>query len=247
VKSIHTEIPDPEAYQRREERRDRLKVALEVLTLLAVIIYAALTFRLLKTGQTQVDAMNAANLIAKQNLHADLRAYVSLGDTNGQWINRNQHKVTLFFHNAGRTSAKNFSVRYTVGQAGAQQSAHMDIIHIERTQIVSGLGAGGIIEGGGSEIDSGETLEWPDSKPDVDFEKEWTINGYFEFCDIFGQWHCQPFSGHYEEKVGLERLDLPNIPLCDPNGSTYIASVRKERGPEEAKRYKALNRCERSD
>jgi hypothetical protein len=247
VKPTQPIISEKQSYKDREERRDRIKLAIEMLTFIAVVIYAGLTYRLLKTNQAQVGAMNGANSIAKQNSQADLRAYVTLGDKDGQWIKRNKHQVTLLFHNAGRTPAKHFSARYTIGQAGAKQSSHTDIVHMERTQIVSGFGAGGIISGGGNEIDSGETLNWLDAKPDVDFFKIWSMTGYFEYCDIFGKWHCEPFGGHFDPKHGLQRTDFPAPFFCDPNGSSYIEQIRKEEGPEAAKQYKALDRCEQGD
>jgi hypothetical protein len=47
---------EPEGYYEGQQRRDRIKVGLEALTLLAIIVYASLTACLLKTGLAQLES-----------------------------------------------------------------------------------------------------------------------------------------------------------------------------------------------
>lgn len=57
-------------------------------------------------------AAEESNKIMRNNEHAELRAYVSLGDARGKWIEMSKEGITLFFYNAGRTPARHFFVQF---------------------------------------------------------------------------------------------------------------------------------------
>jgi hypothetical protein len=238
---------ESEGYERRQERRDCIKVVVEVFTFLAIVVYAGLTYCLLKTNQAQVEAIDGSNQIAENNSHADLRAYVSLGDKNGQWLQIAKHQVNLLFYNAGRTPARHFSVRVSIGQAGVKEQP-LTITHIERIQIVSGWGKGGIVStAGGSDVAGGEIFSWPLSRADVDFTKAWSMTTYYEYCDIFGRWHCDASDLRNDPKHGASYFHMPAFMFCDPEDSPYLDEIRKTNGPEEVKKYKKLEHCDQGD
>jgi hypothetical protein len=252
MKSNHPIVSEDARYKQRQERRDRMIVSLVALTFLAVVIYASLTYRMLKTSQAQIGVMNGANQITAENARADLRAYLNLDDKTGHGIVvTGKETVLLSFYNAGRTPARHLFVAFTVDQKGAPQSASaIPMRHIERFAIVDGSGKGDVIATvGGPDVAGGGMLILPQTKPGADFMKHgWSLNGYFEYCDIFGQWHCDSFFGHSANDPVFPSYSVgSNNVFCDPNGSPYLAKVSKEQGPEAVKRYRPLDRCEQGD
>jgi hypothetical protein len=236
---------------------DGCLVALTAMLAIVAIKQAQATRKAVKlAGQANQVAAHAAkmakesNQIAMQNSHADLRAYVSLGDKSGKWMTVTaKDTISLFFFNAGRTPARHLVDNFSVGQTGAPaEASKVTITHIERFEIVEGPFKGArITTTAGSELSGREVLQLEQKKAGVDFTKhDWNMTGYFEYCDIFGQWHCDAFSYHPSTNSKTP-WRMPSEMFCDLHYSPYLAQVRAEQGPDAAKQYKALDRCEQGD
>ena len=105
-------------------------------------------------------ATEESNRIARNNAHAELRAYVSLGDRKGQWIAISKTAITLFFFNAGRTPARHFFAQFDLSGKG------MPIRHIGRTAVIGGPEKGAIITEWqqGSDITGSEVATFQQTK-----------------------------------------------------------------------------------
>jgi hypothetical protein len=54
METVKSVVSEDKSYQQRQEGRDRIKVSLEAATFVVVVIYAALTYWLLNTSETQL-------------------------------------------------------------------------------------------------------------------------------------------------------------------------------------------------
>jgi hypothetical protein len=197
-------------------------------------------------------AAEESNRVARDNARADLRAYVSLGDKKGRLLTIYKGILTLFFYNTGRTPARHLFVQFDLDPNGTP------FRHLERITIVGGWAKGGMVfSPSGPEIPSGEVvsiaqparLTQPKPMPITTLAVNRIYLGHFEYCDIFGGWHCDTFQVRYSKDTGIGySLNTPMLPfVCNSSEAAYAAEIANEQGPENAKNMKPLPRCEQGD
>jgi|GEM_PF-2497290 len=120
--SFRTRLPpveppqaSPHHYDANDERRDRYNRGifwLQLLTLIALVVYATFTYGLL--CETRKSVQQADN-----NFRVDQRAWVTISDIPVDSKKDSDWTVPLVFKNTGRTPAKNFTIK-VVGEPVAK-------------------------------------------------------------------------------------------------------------------------------
>jgi hypothetical protein len=239
------------AYKRREQRRDRWKVALGALTVIGVLGYGAIAYRqwhtmlaasenstkALQTTERTLQGIERSYITALQTTE---RAYVTFGSKSGElgeFIDNpmpgQKRIIVLHFYNSGRSTARHLAIHAVTDNQSRKSSRHRfkgprgDIVSTG-TSIERDLAAGA------------EHLEYiisPWSQRELANMAEgerFSVFGQFEYCDIFGTYHCQGFSTNY----------LPNIKqfVSSPAPSCTFESTGPTERP--GKGYKEIEPCE---
>jgi hypothetical protein len=246
---------DARAYKGREQRRDRWKVLLEALIVVGVLGYGALAYR-------QWHTMLAASDNSTKVLRATERAYVStqrayvtalqtterayvifgaesgeLGEFIGNPMPGQRRIIVLHFYNSGHSTARHLAIHAVTDNDGnpAMSSRHRfkgpggDIVSTGRS-IERDLAAGA------------EHLEyiispWSQRELADNMADRFSIFGQFEYCDIFGTYHCQGFSTNY----------LPNIKQFVPSPALPCVFEPTRPNDRPGKDYKEIKPCEQPD
>jgi hypothetical protein len=246
---------DARAYKRREQRRDRWKVFLEALIVVGVLGYGAIAYRqwhtmlassdnstkaLETTERTYVTALQTTERAYVTALQTTERAYVTFGSKSGElgeFIDNpmpgEKRLIVLHFYNSGHSTARHLAIHAVTDNPGPMSSRHRfkgpqgDIVSTG-TSIERDLAAGA------------EHLEyiispWSQRElADMAEGKRFSVFGQFEYCDIFGTYHCQGFSTSY----------LPNIKqfVSSPAASCTFELTGPTERP--GKGYKEMEPCE---
>lgn len=162
--------------------------------------------------------MIASNELNRQNFVAAQRAFVVLGSPDGKLAELcdldGKQFIKLYFFNAGETPARHLAIDVWVTRPDrlvTGQSPH------QRHRWVS---AGGQIETTGLNVSSNlsakaEHIQYVTKDMEgltADFLKKheipWadahsgmSLDGRFEYCDIFGKYYCEKFAMHYNTDV----------------------------------------------
>lgn len=233
------------------------KVGLEIVTILLVGFYAFQAWRQADSSTTAANAAHDAavqaqrsNDIAHENAMTQLRAYVNLGIPNGRPIDLIQdehtHRVTdikLNFRNAGNTPALHLAVR----SLRDIQSGERIPFRTRFWDVYNGIG--GMVTGGlGLEDltvppEASVSVSLPTDAKAIDDTlarfrigkvgkpSEPLVIGFYEYCDVFGVYHCDAFSyqlvfepvphfvDSYMSKIACRYLVRPEDPaLYYPKG-----------------------------
>jgi hypothetical protein len=246
---------DARAYKRREQRRDRWKVFLEALIVVGLLGYGAIVYRqwhmmpaasdnstkaLQKVERAYLTALQTTERTFMTALQTTERAYVALGSKSGEFgefidspIPGDKRIIVLHFYNSGHTTARHLAIHAATDNPGSMSSRHR--FEGPHGEIVS---TGASIE---RDLAAGaEHLEYIPSPwsqrelADMAEGKQFSVFGQFEYCDIFGTYHCQGFSTNY----------LPNIKQFVP--SPALPCVFEPIAPTErpGKGYKEIEPCE---
>jgi len=246
---------DVRAYKRREQRRDRWKLFLEILIIVGVLGYGAIAYRqwhtmlaasdnftkaLQTTERAYVTALETTERANATALQTTERAYVTFGSKSGElgeFIDNpkpgERRIIVLHFYNSGGSIARHLAIHAVTNNGVPMSSRHR--FKGPRSDIVS---TGTSIE---RELAAdAEHVEYivspwsPRELADMAEGKRFSVFGQFEYCDIFGTYHCQGFSTNY----------LPNIKQFVPG--TAQLCVFEPAGPKErpGKGYKEIEPCE---
>jgi hypothetical protein len=252
---------DARAYKRREERRDRRKVFLEALIVVGVLGYCAIAYlqwhTMLAAGDNSIKALQTterayvtalqtterAYVTALQTtvtaLQTTERAYVTFGSKSGELgefvdnpMRGEKRIMVLHFYNSGHSTARHLAIHAVTDNLSPMSSRHRfkgpsgDIVSTG-VSIERDLAAGA------------EHLEyivspWSQKElADMAERDRFSVFGQFEYCDIFGTYHCQEFSTNY----------LPNVKQFVP--SPALPCVFEPTAPEGPdKSYKEIEPCE---
>jgi hypothetical protein len=246
---------DARAYKRREQRRDRWKLLLEALIVVGVLGYGAIAYRqwhtmlavsdnvtkaLQTTERAYVTALQTTGRANARALQTTERAYVTFGSKSGELgefidnpMTRERRIIVLHFYNSGGSIARHLAIHAVTENGVPMSSRHR--FKGPRGDIVS---TGMSVERDlAADAEHLEYIISPWSQrelADMDEGKRFSVFGQFEYCDIFGTYHCQGFSTNY----------LPNIKQFVP--STAQPCVVDPTGPKEepGKGYKEIEPCE---
>jgi len=246
---------DARAYKCREQRRDRWKVFLEALIVVGVLGYGAIAYRQWHTMPTASDNSNKAlqtteraYVTALQTterafmtaLQTTEQAYVTFGSKSGElgeFIDNpmpgEKRIIVLHFYNSGHSTARHLAIQAVTDNPGPISSRHR--FKGPQGDIVS---TGASIE---RDLAAGaEHLEYVDSPwsqrelANMAEGERFSVFGQFEYCDIFGTYHCQGFSTNYLSNI-KQFVPSPTLPCAfEPTGP-------KERP---SKGYKEIEPCE---
>jgi hypothetical protein len=188
-------------YRSRQECRDRWKLGVEIVTFLVVAIYTVVAYR-------QWRAMVASNDNTTKALQITQRAYVALGNKNGtlaefgKEVEKGKRVVILHFVNSGLSTARHLVIHFpSKSPSGGETLGN----HRHRFR---GSDGETMTSGGGLETNlagGAEHIEYLTDSALLDNEtavgpNRWglfEIWGEIEYCDIFGLYHCEPFSARY--------------------------------------------------
>ncbi len=216
----------PDANADRKYRLEVIKLRIELATLVAVIIYAGLTYCLLKTSRT-------TNVLVQQNFQRGHLPYVIPGKQHGSFgsiikpnpqIGKEKAGFLLFFHNGGQGPALNFNVQlFDYDDTGTQQ-------HMVRLISKDGKAEERIPGGIGLPAGSDRQIPFENRIPQSDLtaadngRQQIILEGFFEYCDEFGGYSCANFLATYSPTI--EALNLvvtgkcgyvyPEIPARSP-------------------------------
>lgn len=142
----------------------------------------------------------------RDSAHAAQRAYVAFGSKTGQLAEttnqqiENKPIIVLHFFNAGQTTARHFIVHIY-----GSQFTHIHRYKFEGMPWTEGQATPG-------EMDLAAQAEHLESITDpkllrtekqlADPKATFVIRGEFEYCDIFGSYHCQQLSTRYSPLTG---------------------------------------------
>lgn len=182
-------------------------------------------------------AMTTANEHATRALQTSERAYVTFGSKSGSLAefrdnpaNTDKPIVVLHFFNAGRSTARHFAVHL----------AHGEIYHRHRFRgsgIISSIGSGSErdLAGGAEHVEFVTDPKWLwTTKQIADPSGFLTVLGDFEYCDIFGAYHCQGFGAQY----------MPSVKEFVPFGNTMPCVVESPGPRSHLPGYKEIETCE---
>jgi hypothetical protein len=246
---------DARAYKRREQRRDRWKLFLEALIVVGVLGYGAIAYRqwhtmlatsdnftkaLQTTEQAYVTALQTTERANATALQATERAYVTFGSKSGElgeFIDNptpgERRIIVLHFYNSGGSIARHLAIHAVTDNGVSMSSRHR--FKGPRGDIVS---TGMSIERDlAADAEHLEYIISPWSQKelaDMAEGKRFSVFGQFEYCDIFGTYHCQGFSTNY----------LPNIKQFVPSAAQPC--IFEPTGTKETpgKDYKEIEPCE---
>ena len=246
---------DARAYKRREQRRDRWKVFLAALIVVGVLGYGAIAYRqwhtmpaasdnstkvLQTTERAYLTALQTTEQAFMTALQTTERAYVTFGSKRGELgefkdnsVPGEKRIIVLHFYNSGHSTARHLAIHAVTDNPGPMSSRHR--FKGPQGEIVS---TGASIErdlAGGAEHLEYIISPWSQREmADVAEGNRFSVFGQFEYCDIFGTYHCQGFSTNY----------LPNIKQFVP--SPALPCVFEPIGPRErpGKGYKEVEPCE---
>ena len=246
---------DARDYKRREQRRDRWKLFLEALIVVGVFGYGAMAYRqwhsmlatsanftkaLQTTERAYVTALQTTERANATALETTERAYVTFGSKNGElaeFIDNpmpgERRIIVLHFYNSGGSIARHLAIHAVTDNGVPMPSRHR--FKGPRGDIVS---TGVSIEQDlAADAEHLEHIISPWSQKelaDMAQGERFSVFGQFEYCDIFGTYHCQGFSTNY----------LPNIKQFVP--STAQPCILEPTGPKEipGKGYKEIEPCE---
>jgi hypothetical protein len=258
---------DARAYKNREERREQWRLVLQALTVVAIFAYGALTYRQWRTVQAATDNSTgvlqsterayaaalrdtertyAAALQASDKTHvaviqATERAYVTLGSKTGEpgefFGNARSGEnriIALHFYNSGHSTARHLAVHLIRDDTGLISRRHRfkgpqgDIVSI-------GISTEDLAPG--AEHLEYVTSPWSQKESADNMTENFTISGQFEYCDVFGTYHCQEFSTNY----------MPNLRQFASNSvqSCAVEAVTSTDTP--GKGYVEIAPCEQPD
>ena len=249
---------DARAYKRREQHRDRWKLFLEALIVVGVLGYGAIAYRqwhtmlaasdnftkaLQTTERAYVTALQTTERFNAIALQTTERAYVTFGSKSGElgeFIDNpmpgEKPIIVLHFYNSGGSIARHLAIHAVTDNDVPMSSRHR--FKGPRGDIVS---TGMSIERDlAADAEHLEYIISPWSQrelADMAERKRFSVFGQFEYCDIFGIYHCQGFSTNY----------LPNIKQFVP--STAQPCVFEPTGSKErpGKGYKEIEPCEQAN
>ena len=166
------------------------------------------------------------------------RAYVALGSKSGELgefidspILGDKRIIVLHFYNSGHSTARHLAIHAVTDNPGSMSSRHR--FKGPQGEIVS---TGASIErdlAAGAEHLEYITSPWSQRELAYMAEgKQFSVFGQFEYCDIFGTYHCQGFSTNY----------LPNIKQFVPSPALPCVFEPGSKRPD--KSYKEIEPCE---
>jgi hypothetical protein len=252
---------DARAYKRREQLRDRWKVFLEALIVVGVLGYGAIAYRqwhtMLAANENSTKALQTnerANVTALQTTERTLqgiersyitalqtteRAYVTFGSKSGELgefvdnpMPGEKRIIVLHFYNSGHSTASHLAIHAVTDNLSPMSSRHRfkgpggDIVSTENSP-EQDLAAG-------AEHLEYITSPWSQRElVNMTEGKSFSVFGQFEYCDIFGSYHCQGFSTNY----------MPNMKrfVSSPAQTCVVEPIGPE-GPD--KSYKEIEPCE---
>ena len=246
---------DARDYKRREQRRDGWKLLLEALIVVGVLGYGAIAYRqwrtmlatsdnfikaLQTTERAYVTALQTTERANTTALQTTERAYVTFGSKSGElaeFIDNpmpgERRIIVLHFYNSGGSIARHLAIHAVTDNGVPMSSRHR--FKGPRGDIVS---TGISIERDlAADAEHLEYIISPWSQrelADMAEGKRFSVFGQFEYCDIFGTYHCQGFSTNY----------LPNIKQFVTG--TAQRCIFQPTGPRErpGRGYKEIEPCE---
>jgi hypothetical protein len=241
---------DARAYKNREQRRDRWKVLLEALTVVGVLGYGAMAYRQWHTILAASDNTTKALQATERSyvfterayvtaLQTTERAYVTFGSKSGQLggfldnpIPGQRRIIALHFYNSGHSTAHHLAIHVLTGSTDPISSIHR--FKGPQGDIVS---TGVSIErdlAAGAEHSEYIISPWSQSELTDNMAERFSITGQFEYCDIFGTYHCQEFSTKY----------LPNIKQFVPGPVQSCVFEPTKPNDRPSKGYREIEPCE---
>lgn len=225
----------------------RATLILEILTLAAVIIYAALTYCLLRAAQQEAGT-------ADESMRVSNRPYVDIGrpDNNpiAEWIIDSSGRKTglkVYFQNAGNTPAQRF---YLNGGPKPEDFLHLTLKPV-RPKIVASKFPLVIRPGEQVSMDATGLWSWVPGIPIParstmpvqanGFGEEQIasalragkgtiqVNGTFEYMDVFGEYCCEPYVISWDEgsKTFAYRPGMARQFFC-PSDISNICRIKGE-------------------
>lgn len=213
------------------------------------IFGAILIFGYATIAALQWSAMNQANIQNADNFVASQRPYVSIGKrdgTIGAFVDpldaKGKAAVVLYFHNGGNLPASGFNVRLFVVPT-PYRDYHMARLR-NRTMDLT------VYLGGLKDIarDSDNTELFPNLYSQADVmsaragSKTIALNGFFEYCDAFGEYVCRDFTIGFDAPTnGFDLLSIKSCggyeyPLVNPQLPADLEYVSPCPNPNEQKR-----------
>lgn len=186
---------------------DGARFVVEIVGLFLVVCYV-------RSTQHQVALSKAANKLMQDQFKAAQRAFVIFGSPEGKLaelcdVNGYQF-AKLFFFNAGNTPARHLAIHAFVSRP---DRATQEIAPYHRHRWVSatgqtdttGLGVASDLGAKAERTDyiiknmEGLTPEFLKQHeiPWADSHRGMGMDGELEYCDVFGQYHCESFSIYY--------------------------------------------------
>jgi hypothetical protein len=254
---------DARAYKGREQRRDRWKVLLAALTVVGVLGYGAMAYRqwhtMMAASDNSTKALQATSDNSTKALQATERAYVSterayvtaLQTTErayvifgsekgelGQFIDNpipgQKRIIVLHFYNTGHSTARHLAIHAVTDNDDNHLMSSRHRFKGPRGDIVTiGMSIERDLAAGAEHLEY-IVSPWSQRELTDNMAGRFSISGQFEYCDIFGSYHCQGFSANY----------LPNIKQFVPSNALpcVFEPIKPNDRPGEG--YKEIEACE---
>jgi hypothetical protein len=167
------------------------------------------------------------------------RAYVIFGSENGalgEFIDNpmlgQTRTMGLHFYNSGHSTARHLAIHAVTDNSDAMSSRHR--FKGPRGDIVStGMSIERDLAAGAEHLEY-IISPWSQRELTDNIAERFSISGQFEYCDIFGTYHCQGFSTHY----------LPNITQFVPSPALPCVFEPTKPNDRPGKGYKEIEACE---
>ena len=243
---------DARAYKGREQRRDRWKVLLEALTVVGVLGYGAMAYRqwhtMLAASDNATKALQAterAYLSTERAyvtaLQTTERAYVIFGSESGelgQFIDNpmpgQKRIIVLHFYNSGHSTARHLAIHAVTDNDGNHPISSRHRFKGPRGDIVSiGMPIERDLAAGAEHLEY-IVSPWSQRELTDNMAGRFSIFGRFEYCDIFGTYHCQGFSTNYLSNI-KQFVPSPALPCV-------FEPIKPNDRPD--KGYKEIEACE---
>lgn len=201
------------AYKRREERRDQWKVFLAALMVVGLLAYGVIAYRkwhtMLVAGDNSTKALKDAERAYADTFQATERAYatalqvaqqayVIFGSKNGELgefidnpVPGHRRIIALHFYNSGYSTARHLAVHVITGSGDSMSSRHR-FKGMRGNIVTTGVSVERDLPAGAEHLEY-IISPWSQRELSDNMTGRFSISGQFEYCDVFGSYHCRGF------------------------------------------------------